>query len=191
MERCIHKHVSNYLTEHSIITPFQSGFQAGDSTVNQLLYICNQISTALDNNKEMRIVFLDISKAFDRVWHKGLLFKLQSIGISGNLLDWFTNYLTDKYQRVCIKNDNSSWKKVNAGVTKGSILRPLLFIIFILKDIKSSIRLFADDTCLFEIVEEPVASADTLNNELRKILIWAKNWLVLFNALKTEVFVVS
>ena len=111
MERCIHKHVSNYLIEHSIITPIQSGFQAGDSTVNQLLYICNQISTALDNNKEMRIVFLDISKAFDRVWHKGLLFKLQSIGISGNLLDWFTNYLTDRYQRVCIKNDSSSWKR--------------------------------------------------------------------------------
>ena len=194
MERCIHKHVSNYLIEHSIITPFQSGFQVGDSTVNQLLYIRNQISTALDNNKEMRIVFLDISKAFDRVWHKGLLLKLQSIGISDNLLDWFTNYLTDRYQRLCIKNDSSSWKKVNAGVPQGSILGPLLFIIFIndiVKDIKSAIRLFADDTCLFEIVEEPVASADTLNDDLRKILIWAKNWLVLFNALKTEVFVVS
>ena len=60
-----------------------------------------------------------------------------------------------------------------------------------MKDIKSSIRLFADDTCLFEIVEEPVAPADTLNDDLRKILVWAKNWLVLFNALKTEVFVVS
>ena len=85
-------------------------------------------------------------------------------------------------------------EKVNAGVPQGSILGPLLFIIFIndiVKDIKSSIRLFADDTCLFEIVEEPAASADTLNDDLRKILIWAKNWLVLFNALKTEVFVVS
>ena len=67
MERCIHKHVSKYLIEHAVITPFQSGFRAGDSTVNQLLYICNEISNALDNNKELRIVFLDISKAFDRV----------------------------------------------------------------------------------------------------------------------------
>ena len=83
MERYIHKHVPNYLIKHFIITPFQSGFQAGDSTVNQLIYICNQISTALDNNKEMRVVFLDISKAFDRVWHTDLLFKLQSIGIAG------------------------------------------------------------------------------------------------------------
>ena len=84
MERCVHKHLSQYLNDHSIITPFQSGFQAGVSTVNQLLYLCNEISNALDNNKELRIIFLDISKAFDRVWHKGLLFTLKSIVVSGN-----------------------------------------------------------------------------------------------------------
>ena len=111
MECCIHKHMTNYLIEHSVVSPFQSGFQAGDSTVNQLLYICNEISNALDDNKEFRIVFLDISKAFDRVWHRGLLFKLKSIGISGNLLNWFTNYLSDRYQRVCMNNATSSWKK--------------------------------------------------------------------------------
>ena len=106
MERCVHKHLSQYLNDHSIITPFQSGFQAGGSTVNQLLYHCNEISNALDNNKELRIFFLDISKAFDRVWHKGLLCKLKSIGVSGNILAWFEDYLSDKcrYQRVCIKN---------------------------------------------------------------------------------------
>ena len=89
MERCVHKHLSQYLNDHSIITPFQSGFQAGDSTVNQRLYLCYEISNALDNNKELRIIFLDISKAFDRVWHKGLFFKLKSIGVSENILAWF------------------------------------------------------------------------------------------------------
>ena len=194
MERCIHKHMTNYLIEHSVISPFQSGFQAGDSTVNQLLYICNEISNALDDNKEFRIVFLDISKAFDRVWHRGLLFKLKSIGISGNLLNWFTNYLSDRYQRVCMNNATSSWKKINAGVPQGSILGPLLFIIFIndiVNDINSSIRLFADDTCIFEIVDDPAASAATLNDDLKKILDWAKTWLVLFNALKTEALLAS
>lgn len=101
MERCIHKHVSEYLIEHFVITPLQSGFQAGDSTVNQLLYLCNEIY-ALDNNKELRIVFLDVSKAFDQVWHKGLLFKLKSVGVSGNVLAWFEDYLSDRFQRVCI-----------------------------------------------------------------------------------------
>ena len=189
MERCIHKHMTIYL-EHSVVSPFQFGFQAGDSTVNQLLYICNEISNALGDNKEFRIVFLDISKAFDRVWHRGLLFKLKSKGISGNLLNWFTNYLSDRYQRVCMNNATSSWKKINAGVPQGSILGPLLFIIFIndiVNDMNSSIRLFADDTCIFEIVDDPDASAATLNDDLKKILDWAKTWLVLFNALKTEV----
>ena len=92
--------------------PFQSGFQAGDSTVNQLLYLCNEMSNALDNNKELRIAFLDISKAFDREWHKGLLFKLKSVGVSGNVQACF--------QHVCIKNASSSWKKINAGVPQGS-----------------------------------------------------------------------
>ena len=71
--------------------------------MNQLLYLCNEISNTLDNNKELRIFFLDISKAFDRVWHKGLLFKLKSIGVSGNILAWFEDFLSGRYQRVCIK----------------------------------------------------------------------------------------
>ena len=190
MERYIHKYLTQYLNNHSIITPFQTGFQAGDSTVNQLLYLCNEISNALDNNKELRIIFLDISKAFDRVWHRGLLFKLKSIGIAGDILAWFEDYLSDRYQRVCIKNSTSSWKNISAGVPQGSILGPLLFLVFIndiANEIESFVRLFADDTCVFDIIDDPIASAAVLNEDLRKILAWAKTWLVLFNALKTEV----
>ena len=158
--------------------------------MNQLLYLCNEISNALDNNKELRIIFLDISKAFDRVWHKGLLFKLKSIGVSGNILAWFEDYLSDRYQRVCIKNSASSWKKISARVPPGSILGPLLVIVFIndiVNEIRSFVRLFADDTCVFEVIDDPIASAAALNEDLRKILAWAKTWLFLFNALKTEV----
>ena len=88
MERCVYKHVYNFLLENGIITFNQSGFTPGDSAINQLLFITNEFGKALDEGKEIRVVFCDISKAFDRVWHKGLLKKLKSIGIRGSLLSW-------------------------------------------------------------------------------------------------------
>ena len=85
MEKCVFKHFFNFLSRHSIITHIQSGFMPGDSTVNQLLNITDDIGRALDAEKEVRVVFCDISKAFDRVWHEGFLHKLQAIGICGDL----------------------------------------------------------------------------------------------------------
>ena len=194
MERCIHKHITNYLITHSVISPFQSGFQSGDSAVNQLLHLCNEFSKALDESKEIRVVFCDISKAFDKVWHHGLIFKLRSIGISGSLLDWITDYLANRFQRVCIKGSFSSWKRIFAGVPQGSILGPLLFLIFIndiVNNIKTNIRLFADDTSLYHIVEDPLLTALYLNLDLSKIFAWAKQWLVDFHPQKTESLIIS
>lgn len=194
MERCVHKHMTNYLIKHSIISPFQSGFQSGDSAVNQLLHLCNEFSKALDDGKEIRVVFCDITKAFDRVWHRGLLFKLRSIGISGSLLDWISDYLQDRIQRVCVKGSLSSWKKIFAGVPQGSILGPLLFLIFIndiVNNIGTNIRLFADDTSLYHIVEDPLLAAIILNSALSNIFSWAKQWLVDFHPQKTESLVIT
>ena len=83
MERCIHKYLYNFLIQNNMLTPYQSGFMKGDSTANQLVFIYNYICKALDDGKEVRAVFCDISKAFDRVWHRGLLFKLSASGIRG------------------------------------------------------------------------------------------------------------
>ncbi len=116
MERCVHKALYNYVTNNEILTTFQSGFITGDSTVNQLSYIYNDICKALDDGKEVRAVFCDISKAFDRVWHRGLLFKLSSAGISGDLLQWFSSYLSLRKQRVVYANESSQWSDINAGV---------------------------------------------------------------------------
>ena len=99
MERCIHKYLYNFLTSHNILTSKQSGFIKGDSTVNQLASLYNDICKAIDEGKEVRAVFCDISKAFDRVWHKGLLFKLRQNGISGNLIDWIHGYLSNRSQK--------------------------------------------------------------------------------------------
>ena len=85
-----------------MITTLQSGFVPGDSTVNQLIIIYNTFCRALDDGKAVRAIFCDITKAFDRVWHKGLIFKLQSAGISGTLFNWFSDYLQDTKQRVVL-----------------------------------------------------------------------------------------
>ena len=91
----------------------------------------NDFAKALDEGKEVRVVFLEISKAYDKVWHKGLIFKLRSIGISGNLIEWFNDYLANRKQHVCLNGYASSWLTPNAGDPQGSILGPLLFIIYI------------------------------------------------------------
>lgn len=189
MERCVHKYLYNYVISNDILTTFQSGFIKGDSTVNQLTYLYNDISKAMDEGKEVRAVFCDISKAFDRVWHRGLLQKLSSIGIQGSLLNWFSSYLSSRKQRVVIANSSSSWSTINAGVPQGSILGPLLFLIYIndiVADIQAKIRLFADDTSLYIIVEDTITSALVLNNDLSRINSWSKSWLVCFNPSKTE-----
>ena len=124
-------HMFNYFNDNSIITCLQSGFVPGDSTVNQLVDIYNTFCKGLDNGLEVRAVFCDISKAFDRVWHKCLIYKLKRAGINGLLLDWLSDYLTNRKQRVVILGGRSDWQFIRAGVPQGSILGPLLFLLYI------------------------------------------------------------
>ena len=99
----------NYLLENNLILPNQSGFKPGDSCINQLLSITHEIYNSFDEGLEVRSVFLDISKAFDKVWHKSLLFKLSQNGISGNLLDLLSSFLSDRKQRVLLNGQTSEW----------------------------------------------------------------------------------
>jgi hypothetical protein len=107
----------------------------------------------LDEGKEVRVIFCEISKAFDMVWNRGLLKKLESIGIRWSLLDWVQDYLSGWKQRVVINNVSSDWGSIKAGVPQGSILKPPFFFIILINDIaidiQSTIKLFADDTSLY------------------------------------------
>ena len=135
------------------------------------------------------MVFLDISKAFDKVWHKGLLYKLKCLGIKESLLSWFHSYLSHRQQRVIIDGQNSSWVYINAGVPQGSVLEPLLFLIYI-NDINNNLLsncfLYADDTSLFDVVDDPVISAEKINNDLNFINQWCNQWLMNMNPSKCE-----
>ena len=185
-EKIIFNNLYSYLNTNNLITKNQSGFRPGDSTTNQLLYLVNEIHQAFEDQKflEVRAVFLDISKAFDKVWHDGLIFKLKQNGVSGSLLMFFQNYLNNRKQRVVLNGSYSSYKTVESGVPQGSVLGPLLFLIYINdleRDVKSNIKFFADDTMLFSIVKDPAISANDLNHDLNTIHQWAQQWKMEFN----------
>ncbi len=140
------------------------------------------------------MVFCDISKAFDRVWHRGLLHKIRQYGISGNLASWLSNYLANRSQKVFVGTSYSETKQVKAGVPQGSVLGPLLFLIYV-NDIAdtliSTTRLFADDSSLAVSSSDTHIMETTINSDLNLMSAWAKQWLVTFNPLKTEVMYFS
>jgi len=193
-EKVIFKNVYNYLHAHNFLTTHQSGFRPKDSTVNQLAYLYHTFSKALDDKLDVRIVFCDVSKAFDRVWHQGLIHKLNTIGVTGPLLSWFKSYLKDRQQRVLIKGQHSDWGHIEAGVPQGSVLGPLLFLVYIndlVECVDCHIKLFADDTSLYVIFDDESQAADVLNSNLSKVQDWADKWLVTFNPSKTVSMVIT
>ncbi len=194
LERVVYNHLYAYCTEHSLLTWRNSGFKPLDSTVNQLLFLTHKIHEALDQGKEVCMVFLDISKAFDKVYHDGLIHKLQTMGIIGPLLDWFRSYLHERKQRVVLNGQTSSWQHTNAGVPQGSILGPILFLVFIndlVSILQSNPFMFADDTSLLEVIENVVESSIRLNSDLAALQDWAAQWRVIFNELKTVFMLLS
>ena len=185
-EKLIFDSLYTYLTHHQLITKNQSGFRSGDSTTNQLLFLVNEIHEAFENpnSLEVRSVFLDISYAFDKVWHDGLIHKLEQNGVSGNLLNLTRSYLHNRKQRVVINGSCSDYFSIESGVPQGSVLGPLLFLIYINDleaNIKSRIKFFADDTMLFSIVHDVQTSANELNHDLLVIQKWAYQWKMEFN----------
>ena len=170
-EKIIFNNLYSYLNANNLITKNQSGFRPGDSITNQLLFLADEILQAFENPKslEVRAVFLDISKAFDKVWHDGLIFKLKQNGISACLLQLFENYLPNRNQRVVLNGSLSNYSVIESRVPQGSVLGPLLFLIYINdleRNIKSNIKFLADDTMLFPTIKSPVITAEDLNHDL-------------------------
>ena len=162
--------------------------------------ITERVNSALDNSGQARAVALDISKAFDKVWHAGLLRKLEGYGICGSVLRIISSFLADRKLKVVLDGQSSSEFSINAGVPQGSILGPTLFLIFIndLPDDKlSEIAIYADDTTLYSCLEksgslfEAVELAGSLQRDLDDIVEWGDKWLVSFNSGKTKLLSVN
>ena len=171
LERVIYNSLFNYFQSHRLFTPSQSGL---DSCIAHLLSIGHEIQTAFDESPtaDVRGVFLDLSKAFDKIWYDGIIFKLKAYGVE------------NQEQRVVLNGQTSEWRKIMSGIPQGSVLGPLLFLIYIndLPDgVNSLCKLFADDTSLFSKVSDIHKSASNLNGDLEKISYWAYHWKMQFN----------
>ena len=141
-----YRFVVKYFLENDLISPKQSGFRPGDSCINQLLSINHEILSAFDIGLEVRGLFLDISKDFDKVWHAGLISKPHQNGICGDVINILNDFLTNRKQRVVLNGQCSPWVEIRAGVPQGSVLEPLLFLIYVNdlpNGLKSECKLFA------------------------------------------------
>ena len=193
-EAVIHKRLLDHLLSNNIITKYQAAYIPADSTSQQLLSIIHQIKSAWANNKIAQGVFLDISCAFDAVWHHGLIKKLEQINIGGTALQLFKSYLADRKAVTVVDENKSSILPVEAGVPQGSRLGPLLFVIYIndlVNDLESSPFIYADDTTLLATGKSTFETTNILNRDLAKISKWAHIWKIKFNPLKSKDMIFS
>ena len=182
-EHLIYDSLFEHFIENDLISPNQSGFKSGNSCTNQLISITHEIYQSFDDGFEVRGVFVDITKAFDKVWHHGLIYKLKENRVAGDLLDTLTNFLKKRKQRVILNGQYSTWTNVEAGVPQGSILGLLLFLIFINdlpENLVSNPKFFANDIPLFSVIRNKHLSAQNLNEDL-KIIYWVFQWKMSFN----------
>ena len=194
LERVICDDLNIFLEENNIIGPNQFGFVRGSSTIDQLMELYHRVITSMDNQLLMKVIFLDVSKAFDRVWRKGLIHKMRKLGIRGRLLGWFASYLEERMQRVVLKGTVSAWSTIMAGVPQGSILGPILYLLFaedLCELIMCGLRMFADDTLLFAegLTERECAKA--IQPSLDALNKWAKKWKIKLNSSKTKTLTFS
>jgi len=176
IEKLIHKRLYEFLEVHEILFKNQFGFRKNNSTTYALIDITEKIKESVDSGKFGCGIFIDLRKAFDTVNHGVLLRKLEHYGIRGVLLDWFRSYLTDRKQYVFYNGLSSDLKSITCGVPQGSVLGPLLFLLYIndLPNISKVLNffLFADDTNIYYESDNLANLEITVNNELSKLHLW-------------------
>jgi ribonuclease P/MRP protein subunit RPP40 len=189
MESVIKDVMVEYLMKNELINASQHGFVKGKSCLTNLLEFFEKVTDWVDNGEPVDVIYLDFQKAFDKVPHKRLLHKAKNMGIEGELLCWLQDWLKDRKQRVCLAGEYSEWAEVTSGVPQGSVLGPLLFLIYINdidEGITNKLLKFADDTKLFGKVGT-MEDIGRLREDLAKLVIWSKEWLMLFNVDKCKV----
>ena len=193
LEHIVYSSISRFLSDNHILSPRQHGFRSGHSCETQLILSIDDWSKSLDRGLRTDMAIFDFSKAFDSVPHQRLILKLQSFGIHGNTLAWITSFLMNREQRVVVNGSQSSWLPVTSGVPQGTVLGPLLFLLYIndiTSNIQSEIRLFADDCILYRTIVNPT-DCFILQDDINQLFSWATVWQMQFNAKKCHILSIT
>ena len=188
LESIIAERITAHLEANNLILDSQHGFRNGRSCLTNLLEFFHHMFSAFDKSRAVDIIYLDFKKAFDKVPHKRLMKKVRSLGIVGEVGDWIEDWLSERKQRVVINGASSGWRDVTSGVPQGSVLGPLLFIIYINDmdvSLISKISKFADDTKVG--INADNKSIKQLQEDLRTIGEWSQKWQMPFNSEKCKV----
>lgn len=187
LEKLLLKRIMSDLEFQNWIPEHQFGFRQGHSTVQQCHRISNVINRALDNKQYCTAAFLDISQAFDKVWHPGLLYKIKK-SLPNKYFDLLKSYLNHREFETKVEDELSNRNKIQSGVPQGSILGPLLYVLYT-SDLPTSpqttIGTFADDTAIFATEEDPRAAVLKLQEHLDQIGQWLKKWKIKANETKS------
>jgi ribonuclease P/MRP protein subunit RPP40 len=189
MESILKDVIVGHLEKHELIRDSQHGFTQGRSCLTNLLEFLEEVTVNLDEGKPVDVIYLDFSKAFDKVPHQRLYRKLLAHGIGGQILEWVKNWLTGRRQKVGVNKTYSGWENVISGVPQGSVLGPLLFLIYINDldvGIDSKLVKFADDTKLGRGVSTE-QEVEVVREDLQRIFQWSLDWQMLFNTDKCTV----
>ena len=188
METIVKDKLLKHIEQYNALSERQHGFMKGKSCLSNLLETFEEITANLDQGNAIDIILLDYAKAFDSVPHMRLLSKLKAYGCDGNILDWIAQFLTGRTQTVTVRNSSSSSANVVSGVPQGSVLGPLLFILYINDlphHVSSSLQMFADDTKIFTTVNN-LEDLTKLQADIQKLQEWSEKWLLRSNADKCK-----
>ena len=168
---------------YNILTEVQHRFRRERSCESQLLETTDDLAYHLDQGNQVDVIVLDFRKAFDTVLHRRLLSKLDHLGIRGSIYGWIQAFLTDRKQKVVVDGAESTSESVLSGVPQGTVMGPLLFLLYINdlpQSIKSQVRLFADDALIYHVIHNQ-SDHETLQADLQHLETWQRNWLMQFN----------
>ena len=193
LEHIIRSEITNHLETNGIITDSQHGFRKGRSCESQLILTVNDLAEEIDKGGQTDTILLDFAKAFDVVPHQRLVMKLYYYGVRDKPLHWIQNFLANRTQEVVVEGEKSKLGQVTSGVPQGSVLGPTLFLVYIndLGDkLKANVRLFADDTVLYQTIRGQ-EDVESLQTDLQTLEEWENTWQMKFNVTKCHLLVVT